>query len=293
MEEPSESFARVTDQRKKTYASLRVLQFLKQIPLFDDVPTNYLRSLSENVEQITLASGELLFEQGDAADSMYVICSGSIGISVNGREVAVMTPGRCIGEMAVLDNSARSATCQVKDEAQLLKIPAEEFELLAKSQHHVSIAILKTLGRRIRRRQNIDNKSKSSESGVSTDSSILQADSEIQDSRIQAGSYFQSTGSSVHGAKELLLSKLLGISSFLHEVSLFANLPPKSLASIAEKIKEVRLFKGETLFKQGARGNAMYVIREGQMSIEVNGQEVSQVADRDYFGEMALIDDSA
>lgn len=49
---------------------------------------------------------------------------------------------------------------------------------------------------------------------------------------------------------------------------------------------------GEVIFKQGDRGDAMYVVRSGEIDIEIDGKVVETLSEGAIFGEMALIDGS-
>ena len=60
----------------------------------------------------TYQPGEIIFEQGDAAENMYVVKQGEVEIVVNGKIVEVAGEGHIFGEMALIDKKDRSATWQ-------------------------------------------------------------------------------------------------------------------------------------------------------------------------------------
>ena len=49
---------------------------------------------------------------------------------------------------------------------------------------------------------------------------------------------------------------------------------------------------GELIFRAGDQGDIMYVVRSGEVEIELNGKVIETVASGGFFGEMALIDGS-
>jgi CRP/FNR family cyclic AMP-dependent transcriptional regulator len=55
----------------------------------------------------------------------------------------------------------------------------------------------------------------------------------------------------------------------------------------------VRFEPGEVIFRQGDQGDAMYVVRSGDIDIEIDGKIVETLSQGAVFGEMALIDRSA
>jgi ATP/ADP translocase/HEAT repeat protein len=97
------------------------------------------------------------------------------------------------------------------------------------------------------------------------------------------------------GAKDMSKSdvKLLTIIntiSFLKTVELFKDIPAEYLTGLAEIVREVSFFKGETLFKEGERGDSFYLIQEGQICVKKGRREVTRLERGECIGEMALLD---
>lgn len=97
---------------------------------------------------VALKPGQTLFKEGDPGDGMYVIVSGSVEVTKKVDEgarwqIAQHGPGICFGEMALLGNQPRAATCTALEPALLLKVPYKEFSALLKQN---SIAALKVTG---------------------------------------------------------------------------------------------------------------------------------------------------
>jgi CRP-like cAMP-binding protein len=83
--------------------------------------------------------------------------------------------------------------------------------------------------------------------------------------------------------------------SFLQEIPLLAGMDEAELERLVADLKPQHLEAGQTIFFQGDRGDALYIIESGRVRIYVlaeDGQEVSvNLCNRgDLFGEMALID---
>jgi glutamate 5-kinase len=74
-------------------------------------------------------AGEVVFRRGDPGDAMYLIVGGELEVlDPNEREpVAVLGPGRYVGEMALLGEPARTATVRSRRSASLLVVPADAF----------------------------------------------------------------------------------------------------------------------------------------------------------------------
>jgi CRP-like cAMP-binding protein len=101
--------------------------FLKQVPLFAELPDQDLEQLCQMVWDVTLDSDETLFYEGDEGDKAYVIKEGELDIvkrAPGGREVllAVLKVGDILGEMALLESTPRTATVRARTDARLLVI---------------------------------------------------------------------------------------------------------------------------------------------------------------------------
>jgi CRP-like cAMP-binding protein len=84
----------------------------------------------------------------------------------------------------------------------------------------------------------------------------------------------------------------------LRKVSLFEGLLPVHLRRIASLVHEVRLEKGQAIFRHGDAGDGLYLIVEGSIRISRNvsgiGEEALAVlAPGMYFGEMSIVDDDS
>ncbi len=128
--------------------------FLRNVPLFADLPKADLARLAESVEEIKLERGQVLFEQGDAGKRAYVIREGELEIlkEAEGREVllAVRKPGEVIGEMSLLHEAPRSATVRAKGPARLFAIRFDDFEKLLDNSPSAARAMLHTITARLK-----------------------------------------------------------------------------------------------------------------------------------------------
>tara|TARA_B100000579_G_C22103283_1_gene519854 strand:- start:19 stop:375 length:357 start_codon:yes stop_codon:yes gene_type:complete len=55
-----------------------------------------------------------------------------------------------------------------------------------------------------------------------------------------------------------------------------------------DKLKQ-KFLPDEYIFKQGEKGNKAYLLLDGRIAIEVNGEKVSEISEMEIFGEMSLI----
>jgi len=78
----------------------------------------------------------------------------------------------------------------------------------------------------------------------------------------------------------------------LSQVPLFRACTDKELKRIAAIAETVQIGEGEVLTKEGAPGREFYVIAEGKASVTLRGDELAELGSGDFFGEMALLDES-
>ncbi|HEX2448498.1 MAG TPA: cyclic nucleotide-binding domain-containing protein [Methyloceanibacter sp.] len=97
------------------------------------------------------SAGEVIFREGDKADTMYVIRSGEVVIERAGQVFASLTSGAIFGEMALIDNSPRSATARAKTNCELTVIGQETFLFLIHETPFFAMAVMRTLVDRLRR----------------------------------------------------------------------------------------------------------------------------------------------
>ncbi len=99
------------------------------------------------------AAGQVLFEEGQPGDYMYVVQSGEVEIrrqvGETERLLAVLAAGEFFGEMAILNGRPRSATAVVRSAARLLVIEGKTFEAMLRARPEVALRIIKSLALRL------------------------------------------------------------------------------------------------------------------------------------------------
>lgn len=137
-------------------AKMRLLKYelLKKIDLFGALSEPVLKTIAESSLDIVLNKGDVLFEEGVQEKKMYIILSGEIlvckGINAKKR-IAVLEAGEYVGEMALIDQQARSASAICLNESMLMEIREELFEEHIASNPKALLEMMKVSSLRIRR----------------------------------------------------------------------------------------------------------------------------------------------
>lgn len=99
-------------------------------------------------------AGTVLFREGEKGEKMYVIRSGRVCIwkLIQESEVtlAVLGPGEFFGEMALLEGLPRSASATVLDEARLIEVEKDAFEVLVRTRGEIAVRLMRRLSARLR-----------------------------------------------------------------------------------------------------------------------------------------------
>lgn len=93
---------------------------------------------------------EIIFKEGQAGTFMYLVKSGRVAIAVGSNVVEVVGPGGTFGEMAVVDQSPRTARAGTLEESELLAIDRATLMDLVKKQPAFAMALLRGIAERLR-----------------------------------------------------------------------------------------------------------------------------------------------
>ncbi|HUP29805.1 MAG TPA: cyclic nucleotide-binding domain-containing protein [Usitatibacter sp.] len=92
----------------------------------------------------------LIMKEGQAGKFMYLVKSGRVAIAVGNTVVEVVGPGGTFGEMAVIDQSPRTARAGTLDETELLAIDRESLIAVVRQHPEVAMALLRAIADRLR-----------------------------------------------------------------------------------------------------------------------------------------------
>ena len=129
---------------------------LANTPLFaalDDEAAAVLRSCMNDVK---VARGRTLFNEGDPGDRLYVVTDGKIKLgrtAADGREnlLAVLGPGEMFGELSLFDPGPRTATATAVTDTSVLGLGHDELEPWLTGRPEVAAHLLGALAQRLRR----------------------------------------------------------------------------------------------------------------------------------------------
>ncbi len=140
-----------------------VEEMLSKIPVFENLSVKEIRQVASIVHHRQYVPGEYVFYQDDPGLGMYVIEKGNVAIVLNNddatkKEVATLSDGDFFGEIALLDESPRSASVIAKTEAELIGFFRPDlFDIIEKTPKaglKIVLKLAEMLGERLRNTNN-------------------------------------------------------------------------------------------------------------------------------------------
>ena len=132
--------------------------FLRRVSIFSGMTLEQLRVLSTHLEDQHFLRGEVIFEEGDFSQDLYIVVSGRIRIIIeygtaNERIINTLGEGAFFGEMAIFEGAPRSATAVTEQEAELLVLAPQKFKQTIYQKPDMAFEIFRELSGRLRRRE--------------------------------------------------------------------------------------------------------------------------------------------
>jgi CRP/FNR family transcriptional regulator, cyclic AMP receptor protein len=128
---------------------------LARIPLFKRLEPHELEHLAEEVDQINYHAGEVIFNEHDRGDALYILEEGSVRIWVYDEDVKEVTlaelkPGDFFGELAVLDRGARSSSATAITHTHLHRLSSDDFQQFLLEHPDAAIDVICEIAQRMR-----------------------------------------------------------------------------------------------------------------------------------------------
>ena len=230
------------------------------------------------------AKGEVIFREGDEGECFYQITDGKIGVYANYEEsgetlLTELSKGQFLGEMAVIESYARSATAvSLSDDTEAIEVPSGQMSEYFRSSPDMILEIMRSMGDRLRVLTN----------------DYAEACAAIRE---------MNPGEKA-GRDEGLMTRMKKHARYysLHrktasQISVEATRQEKELeGNHAEGYaKQVEKFpRGTVIFREGETGNCMYDIHYGKVGIyrdyaTPSEKLLTELFPNQFFGEMGMI----
>jgi HEAT repeat protein len=137
-----------------TLSPMERVLFLRDVPLFSELPPPDLMPIAAIAEEHAYADGDIIGVQGEPGESMHVIVSGNVAVvtrdpDAHDREVAIRSRGEVVGEMAVITHEPRIASLVARGEVRVLSIARPQFEAILRERPETAIGVIRVLSQRL------------------------------------------------------------------------------------------------------------------------------------------------
>ena len=140
----------MTHTMRTTVPLVERVIFLREVPLFATLPPQDLQPIAAVAEEHVFSEGEMLAVQGEPGDTMYMIVEGEVHVlGTDEQELAVLSAGDFIGEMAVISSKPRAASLMAKSAVHVLELHKPAFEAILRERPETALAMMRVLCERL------------------------------------------------------------------------------------------------------------------------------------------------
>ena len=120
---------------------------LKRVPIFSDLDGKELGRIAASMKQRTFNAGDTVTTEGTSGVGFFVIEGGEATVSVGGAERRKLGPGDYFGEVALLNESARTATITADTDLRCYGLTSWEFRPLVETHGSIAWKLLQAMSK--------------------------------------------------------------------------------------------------------------------------------------------------
>jgi CRP/FNR family cyclic AMP-dependent transcriptional regulator len=123
---------------------------LKRVPLFADLDKRELAQVARLFKERRFREGETVAREGSGGAAFFLIDAGEAAVSVRGEPRPSLGPGDYFGEIALIDEGARSATVTASSELVCWGLTFWDFRPLVQGNAAIGWKLLQSLAKKLR-----------------------------------------------------------------------------------------------------------------------------------------------
>ncbi len=120
---------------------------LKRVPIFSDLDKKELERIATSMKQRTFNAGDTVTSEGQTGVGFFVIEAGQASVTVGGDERRKLGPGDYFGEVALLNESARTATITAETDLRCYGLTSWEFRPLVETHSSIAWKLLQAMSK--------------------------------------------------------------------------------------------------------------------------------------------------
>lgn len=123
------------------------VELLQRVPLFSDLDRKELERIAASMKERTFSAGDTVTAEGSSGVGFFVIESGSAVVTIGGEERRRLGAGDYFGEVALLNESARTATITAESDLKCYGLTSWEFRPLVETHGSIAWKLLQAMSK--------------------------------------------------------------------------------------------------------------------------------------------------
>jgi CRP/FNR family cyclic AMP-dependent transcriptional regulator len=126
---------------------------LRRVPLFAELSRREVEKIARLFKERRFSEGETVVREGSGGAAFFLIDSGEAAVSVNGKDRGTLKGGDYFGEIALIDEGARTATITARSELVCWGLTFWDFRPLVEANAAIGWKLLQSLAKKLRAAQ--------------------------------------------------------------------------------------------------------------------------------------------
>jgi CRP/FNR family transcriptional regulator len=126
------------------------IEHLRNVPIFSKLPARELEYVARSVKERVYEPGAVIVKEGDPGLGFFLITEGRVDVSHRDHRIRDMGPGEFFGEMALMEETPRTATVTARERTRCLQLVRWDFRALLKENPDLAVRMLEVVVQRLR-----------------------------------------------------------------------------------------------------------------------------------------------
>jgi CRP/FNR family transcriptional regulator, cyclic AMP receptor protein len=123
------------------------IDLLSRVPIFEGLDKRELERIAASMKQRTFSAGDTVTTEGQGGVGFFVIEDGEAKVTIHGDERRRLGPGDYFGEVALLNDSPRTATITAETELRCYGMTSWDFRPLVESHGTIAWKMLQAMSK--------------------------------------------------------------------------------------------------------------------------------------------------
>ena len=123
---------------------------LGRVPLFAGVSRRELEFVASRVDEVNLKPGQTLISEGQPTEAFFILESGHVQVTRDGKSVNRLGPGDFFGEIGMLDRGPATATVVTDGPVEAMVLSHTQFRDAIKANDNLALQVIAAMAKRLR-----------------------------------------------------------------------------------------------------------------------------------------------